>query len=686
MRHLFGKEHKSLKLQKRLQKEEEILWKQEQALRKEQEDRDAELARQLQAELDSDGSTPQLPLAPTPFDPVPPSSSPVNNPESPPPLPVKPAAYNSVHGSTSAWSSPVGAISHQQSSSSLPSFANSGTSENSQANYRPSTLNSDVPSLPPRPLPSYSSTSNLSNQSTHNYSQPSPSLPPVMSPSPIYAHHSHHSLPKTSYPMASAPVTSSSSASSLSTTPHPQALPSRPMSRDNFVPVIPVAPTTPAPYTQPSVPSYFPMPEPQIVHKRHQSSSSAFIPSVTQPPVVPSSKTANTMPHRHKSHHSVPTAAAIAAESPVFTGPMQKPDEVFPTPSNHTTIYTKSLTDLDTEESKENRFWETSPQVITLSKSPKLSLSEQSRLYEPITEDDNGDPFADSFEIEEEKQDKTAVEIHNHSDISTSSQASLKDMQARLQALLKSDNASTDNVSTNDEKTLEEGSDRQHRPNGLIIGHQRSRSAVSLSQTPQPSSQSIPPAYAASECDSVDAIPQVFPTNILRAGAPTPVVTEASTTVEPHAPVTFSEVSSKDYGYYKIAPSSTSTVPANLNKSLPQVPTTDPNDRHITVPSIDPEHRVWIRVHPTDTGKSLAQRIHIVATFKTRKITKIKTATGREVPINDTPVFSDWNEITQLQDGAPWQVEWGPIENQLLDAIENGKEMMRNLKASLRSQ
>ncbi|ORZ01073.1 hypothetical protein BCR43DRAFT_486331 [Syncephalastrum racemosum] len=92
----------------------------------------------------------------------------------------------------------------------------------------------------------------------------------------------------------------------------------------------------------------------------------------------------------------------------------------------------------------------------------------------------------------------------------------------------------------------------------------------------------------------------------------------------------------------------------------------DPNHRHITVPSINPGQRVWIRVHPTDTGKTLAQRIHIIATYKSRKITRIVTANDREIPLDDTAVFEDWNEIEKLQDGDPWKVEWGPLDHSFL--------------------
>lgn len=71
-------------------------------------------------------------------------------------------------------------------------------------------------------------------------------------------------------------------------------------------------------------------------------------------------------------------------------------------------------------------------------------------------------------------------------------------------------------------------------------------------------------------------------------------------------------------------------------------------------------------MNPTDTGRSLAQRIHIVATYKSRKILRVVTANGRDIPLDDTPVFDDWSEIEKLEDGAPWQVEWGPLDHHFI--------------------
>lgn len=108
----------------------------------------------------------------------------------------------------------------------------------------------------------------------------------------------------------------------------------------------------------------------------------------------------------------------------------------------------------------------------------------------------------------------------------------------------------------------------------------------------------------------------------------------------------------------------------------------DPDHRHITVPSVIEDQRVWIRVHPTDTGKSLASRIQIVATYKTRKILSITTDKGRTIALDETPVFQDWAGVMQMEDGAPWKVEWTVLDHNLW---EGPKEFLRYLKASLRS-
>ncbi|KAI7848308.1 hypothetical protein BDC45DRAFT_318938 [Circinella umbellata] len=91
-------------------------------------------------------------------------------------------------------------------------------------------------------------------------------------------------------------------------------------------------------------------------------------------------------------------------------------------------------------------------------------------------------------------------------------------------------------------------------------------------------------------------------------------------------------------------------------------------------------YRVWIRVNPTDTGRTLAQRIHVVATYKSRKILSVTTTSGKDIPLDDTAVFDGWSEIEQHEDGAPWEVEWGPLDH----GFPGGRQFMKQLKAGLR--
>lgn len=91
---------------------------------------------------------------------------------------------------------------------------------------------------------------------------------------------------------------------------------------------------------------------------------------------------------------------------------------------------------------------------------------------------------------------------------------------------------------------------------------------------------------------------------------------------------------------------------------------------------------IFTGVHPTDTGKQLASRIQIVATYKTRKITKITTDKGRDVPLDDTPVFTDWADVISMKDGTPWKIEWSLVDHSLW---EGPKEFLRYLKSTLRS-
>lgn len=75
----------------------------------------------------------------------------------------------------------------------------------------------------------------------------------------------------------------------------------------------------------------------------------------------------------------------------------------------------------------------------------------------------------------------------------------------------------------------------------------------------------------------------------------------------------------------------------------------------------------WIKIEPTETGLTLAEKIHTIATFRTRKILKITTAAGRIVPIDNRPVFGSWMDMDNYVDGEEWKVEWGELDKGIVD-------------------
>lgn len=85
--------------------------------------------------------------------------------------------------------------------------------------------------------------------------------------------------------------------------------------------------------------------------------------------------------------------------------------------------------------------------------------------------------------------------------------------------------------------------------------------------------------------------------------------------------------------------------------------------------SINKEHRVWIDVAPNETGASLAEKIHVIATFRTRKVLSITTASGRSIPLNKRPVFSSWSDLESFEDGEQWHVEWGEMDRSVMDRL-----------------
>ncbi|KAK4513112.1 something about silencing protein 10 [Mucor velutinosus] len=247
-----------------------------------------------------------------------------------------------------------------------------------------------------------------------------------------------------------------------------------------------------------------------------------------------------------------------------------------------------------------------------------------------------------------------------------------------------------------------ESQEIEHRPITPHMNRQSMGSYVSSSvaATPAPSFYSPSPApphpsqqlsyYSHSQSTPLielhlpeDEQSKVYPTNILKAGAPPDSSASQMQQQQQQAANPYFKkqgiVPATDYGYFKEGDQL-------ANKTLPKLPpsATSNDDRHITVSSINPGQRVWIRIHPTDTGKDLAERIHIVASYQTRRVTKITTKQGRQISLDNKPLFEDWNEIVNFKEGEQWTVEWVPIEHPYVDIITEGKEFMKQLKANFR--
>lgn len=93
--------------------------------------------------------------------------------------------------------------------------------------------------------------------------------------------------------------------------------------------------------------------------------------------------------------------------------------------------------------------------------------------------------------------------------------------------------------------------------------------------------------------------------------------------------------------------------------------------RQITVKSVNAGNRVWIDVLMTDTGASLAAKIHRIATFGTRKIIAITTAQGQTVPLDRRPIFGGKHgvDMAQVEHGDYWPVEWVALDPSLLNKV-----------------
>ncbi|CDH56773.1 hypothetical protein RO3G_15232 [Lichtheimia corymbifera JMRC:FSU:9682] len=151
-----------------------------------------------------------------------------------------------------------------------------------------------------------------------------------------------------------------------------------------------------------------------------------------------------------------------------------------------------------------------------------------------------------------------------------------------------------------------------------------------------------------------------------------PMSTESDTTQElptpelhadPSPPASSSSTSSAHYG----PPS----LPTEQQQPTEKKKTSKPEDntRQITVQSINKEHMVWIKIDTTETGLSLANKIHTIATFRTRKIVSITTAAGRTIPLDHRPVFGSWMDMDDFKNGEEWKVEWCELDKGLVDRL-----------------
>ncbi|KAJ2957670.1 hypothetical protein NQZ79_g6658 [Umbelopsis isabellina] len=144
-----------------------------------------------------------------------------------------------------------------------------------------------------------------------------------------------------------------------------------------------------------------------------------------------------------------------------------------------------------------------------------------------------------------------------------------------------------------------------------------------------------------------------------------PTITPSLTSMTAQSKDVLAGIPQNEFGFYRVDTPKPGN-PVLERKALPQLPPNLPQgkseNRHITCKlpkQFTAGHRVWIAVKPSDTGKTLAQRIHVVATFRTMKITGLRTANGRQVPLDNTPVFATWDEIENFQDGELWTFETG---------------------------
>ncbi|CAO3700877.1 unnamed protein product [Rhizopus stolonifer] len=647
MRYLFDtkKEHKSLKLVKKLQEEADQEWQKEVAKRKAQEENDEAIAKELQAQLEQEQDK---------NNPFTQSSSP------PPPLPVKPQAYNQNFSSSSLSIAPLYGLEQQNTTSKKKSYLP----------YKPS-LTTRISS--PSPVlhnlscqPSSSaSVSHLPKASTTNPQEiRTPTVNPQENRAPIISPQENRA-PIISPQENRAPIISPQE--NRAPTVHPQehrqkvsfsnqehrSSPYQETPPDRVYPKSPYHTHT----IQPTPPLSMSMPEPIHTQQPVQLHSDPAIMSSFYPPDhlnpstsapvmsqqnAPSNSTLNAPPSMHPSAPSNstlnpasinPAGAQRGLNMPTLYPSMSAPNITPYASSNKTTAPNA------TPYSSSNKT--TAPNGTPYLSSNKTTAT-VSQQYNPYKTSDSFfalKPNQGKVEEEEEREHiKTDLATQHTSLRSQDSGYDYSDMVYVKNNQMMAENPFADTHAIKDIHILDPTFSMREEKTEEIEEKVR-RTYMEKESVEE-------------EEEAAVVVSQVFPTNILRASAP-------------------------NYGYYQSD---------NQHKELPKLPQSkNTEDRHITVASLKPGQRVWIRIHPTDTGKMLAERIHIVATYQTRKVTKITTKNGRNIPLDNTPLFEDWNEIMFFEEGEPWTVELAFMDNPYLEKLAEGKEWMKQLKASFKS-
>ncbi|KAI9315909.1 hypothetical protein BX666DRAFT_269211 [Dichotomocladium elegans] len=106
----------------------------------------------------------------------------------------------------------------------------------------------------------------------------------------------------------------------------------------------------------------------------------------------------------------------------------------------------------------------------------------------------------------------------------------------------------------------------------------------------------------------------------------------------------------------------------NLNKK-PKDKLASGSKRQIRVRSIGEDYSVWIDISPKETGSTLAEKIHIIASRKTKKVASVTTAAGRKISLDRRPLFDGWDDLQKFQSGEEWQVEWCEQDRRLVDRL-----------------